>query len=464
MNISLRIRTAARTAGFVLALTVTCGLTACAWVPRRAAGFDDVAKLAEERTGFQINWDRESPEGDKIRDLLHSKLTDPLTAESAAQIALLNNRKLQATYQSLGIAQADVIQASLLPNPIFDGNMKNSINGGSDPEIEFTVAENFVEVLTIPLKRRIAKAEFEAAKLRVAQEILALASETRGQFIAAQADEQMIELLQQVVLALDASADAARRLHEAGNIRDSDLDIEEAALAQAKLDLASAQISARKSRERLNILMGFWGPQAGIKITARLPEIPAEEIKGEDIEKRVVEKNLDLAILRQRLLALGDALGLKRATALFPDISIVGAFKRETDGNRLLGPGLSLPIPLFDQGRARVAAAKAQLSRAQDEFYFKAVETRAAARAAWDHLQLARARAVYSRDVVLPLQNRILAETQLEYNAMQVGVFHLLQAKRTSIETGKRYVEDLRDYWLAKAEVESLLSGHVTAV
>jgi cobalt-zinc-cadmium efflux system outer membrane protein len=96
-------------------------------------------------------------------------------------------------------------------------------------------------------------------------------------------------------------------------------------------------------------------------------------------------------------------------------------------------------------------------------FYYKAVETRAAARAAWDHLQIARQRALYSRDVALPTQHRILNATQLEYNAMQVGVFQLLLAKKEEIEAGKNYIENLRDYWLARAEMESLLAGHVTA-
>ena len=109
-----------------------------------------------------------------------------------------------------------------------------------------------------------------------------------------------------------------------------------------------------------------------------------------------------------------------------------------------------------------MAAAASALRREQAEYYYKAVEVRAAARAAKDHLDLARERALYSREVELPLNVRIVEASQLQYNAMQIGVFQLLQAKQNQIEAGRRYIEDLLDYWLASTEVESILWGHVT--
>ena len=42
-----------------------------------------------------------------------------LTVDSAVQIALLNNRGLQASYNELALAETDLVQAGLLPNPTF---------------------------------------------------------------------------------------------------------------------------------------------------------------------------------------------------------------------------------------------------------------------------------------------------------------------------------------------------------
>lgn len=446
-----------------LAVAVAFALASCARVPREA-GFGDVKTLAEARAGAEVIWDRGGPEGERLRETVRAKLAEELTPESAAQIALLNNRRLQSVYQQLGLSQAEVVEAGLLPNPVLDASVKQSINGGEGPELELTLVQEFVKALTLPLRRKIAQAEFEETKLAVAQEILALAVETRAQFYIVQADGQMLEMMRHACAATSASAETARALHEAGNIRDLDYDREAAMHSEARLALAEAEIAGRKNRERLNILMGLWGADAAVKVPFRLADTPETEIDGADIERRVVEKNLDLAMLRQHILALERRLGLARGTALFPEFGIGGGFKLEPDGNEMLGPALSIPIPLWDQGQPHVAKARAELARLQEELWHKAVETRAAARAGWDHLQLARARALHARDVALPLRHRILEETQLEYNAMQTGVFQLLEAKREEIEAGRRRIETLRDYWLARAEVDSLLAGHVTSV
>jgi outer membrane protein, heavy metal efflux system len=126
-----------------------------------------------------------------------------------------------------------------------------------------------------------------------------------------------------------------------------------------------------------------------------------------------------------------------------------------------VGPVLSVPIPLFDQGQARIGRALGELRRAQQEYYALGVRIRAVARAAQDRLQGAQDRALYYRDILLPLQERIVNEAQLQYNAMQIGILQLLRDREQQIETGVAYVEALRDYWLARADLEQLLSGRL---
>jgi cobalt-zinc-cadmium efflux system outer membrane protein len=93
------------------------------------------------------------------------------------------------------------------------------------------------------------------------------------------------------------------------------------------------------------------------------------------------------------------------------------------------------------------------------EYVAEAVELRSTARAARDRLVAARERAAYCRDVLLPARHEVLRESQLQYNAMQIGVFQLLLAKREEIEAGGQYIESLRDYWLGRANLELILAG-----
>jgi cobalt-zinc-cadmium efflux system outer membrane protein len=73
----------------------------------------------------------------------------------------------------------------------------------------------------------------------------------------------------------------------------------------------------------------------------------------------------------------------------------------------------------------------------------------------------ARDRALYYRDILLPLQERIVNEAQLQYNAMQIGIFQLLRDREQQIETGVAYVEALREYWLARADLAQIASGRL---
>ncbi len=112
-------------------------------------------------------------------------------------------------------------------------------------------------------------------------------------------------------------------------------------------------------------------------------------------------------------------------------------------------------------GQARKAAADSEFRRRLDVYHELAVSVRAGVRAAAQRLLAARSRALFYRDEMLPLAGRIVDEMQLHYNAMQVGVFQLLSAKERQIETGQRFVEALRDYWIARDAFEQALRGRL---
>lgn len=444
----------------VAALALAVSSSACVTSSREA--FGEVQAAIEQRTNQQIQW---RAVGEPVADVdawILDQIREPLTSERSVAIALLNNRRLQSIYEELGLARAHVLQASLLPNPIFGGSYQSSTNDGPDPEVELSLVADVMALLTLPLRRKVAKHEFEAVKSEVARQVLSLAAEVTAQFYAVQADEQMLAMLRQVVETTEASAEASRQLHEAGNITDLELANEEAMLARAKLDYVSAELRGRKERERLHILMGLWGDQTAIVIPDRLPEIPEAELNLADVERDAIAANLELDALEHRLEAASRDLGLTRVTAFVPQIELGALFTREGEGNHLLGPEVMAPIPLFNQGQPQVATANAQFRKLSEEYYYKAVEVRAAARAARDHLQLARERALYTQRVELPLAQRIFEQTQLQYNAMQVGVFDLIRAKQNQIEVARHYIDDMRDYWLARAEVSAIQQGHVT--
>ena len=433
------------------------GLTGCASVDLRA-GFPEVGAVVEERAATKIAWNRRTELDNEAAEKLRALLQKKLAADDAVQIAMLNNRDLQAIYTDLGVAQADLVQAGLFRNPILDAAVLFPLSGVR-PDLQLSVVISFLDALYVPLRKRVAAARFEEAKLRVTGAVLDLAAQVRRAFHEHQANEQMLELRQTIVQALTASWEVSRRLHEAGNITDLDQARDRAAAEVSRLALRSAEIVVRQSREHLNDLMGTWGEQTGWEIDGRLPDIPAEPVPVNGLERVALSRSIDLSQARQRIITAGQQLGYDRATALIPETELgVGAEREE---GWKVGPVLSVPIPLFDQGQARVGRAVAELRRSQQEYYALAVRVRATARAVRDRMVGAEDRALYYRDILLPLQERIVNEAQLQYNAMQIGIFHLLRDRERQIETGVGYVEALREYWLARADMLHISSGRL---
>lgn len=424
------------------------------------AGFDDVRATVEERGQVKVFWNNGTELDKRATEKLHFVLKNKLTADEAVQIALLNNRDLQAVYADLGVAQADLVQAGLLNNPIFDAAIKWPTSGGGKPELELSAVMNFLDTFYVPLRRRVAAARFEEAKTRVSGSVLDFAARVRMAFYLYQATEQMLELRQTIVKALDASFEVTRRLYDAGNITDLDFARERALLESGKLALRSAEIEVRQSREQLNILMGLWGKDTVWQAAGRLPDIPEQPIDTDDLERIALARSMELLNARQRIMIAGSVLGFNRWTALVPELH-AGPLGERSDGVWEVGPTLEFPIPLFDQGQARIGRSVAELRRSQLEYYGLAVRIRSTVRATQDRVEGARDRALYYRDILLPLHERIVNESQLQYNAMQLGPIELLRARERQIETAVAYIEALRDYWLARGDVGQILSGRL---
>ncbi len=443
----------------LLTILVILGLAGCASIPQDA-GFNDVQSQITQRTGNKVYWNQGTEEDQEVHDTIDKTLAKPLTAEGAVQIALVNNRRLQATYEDLGLAQADLVQAGLLRNPIFDGGVFFTLSGAS-PRLDFGLAQDFLSILYLPLRKGIATANFEAVKLEVTGQVLDMAARVKLAFYQVQADQQLGELLSQVVDATEASAYAAERLYDAGNIKALELHRQQSFYQEIRLALARAEAILARNRERLTSLMGLWGQNTQWKIVERLHKIPDESLDTSDLERRAVAASLDLDIHKRQIESAARRLGLSDVSALIPDAE-TGVGSERDGGEWDVGPTLSLPIPLFDQGQGRSRAASSDLRRARQNYYAQAVEIRSAVRTAQQLVRNARERTHHWERIALPLRTQIVGESQLQYNAGQIGVFDLLMAERQQINAGMQYIITFRDYWLARTQLEQILNGRLT--
>ena len=410
------------------------------------------------RTGKSLHWIRNGADAAEAQSAVRQLLQRRLNADSAAQIALLNNRRLQSAFEEIGIAHADYVQAGIPRNPQFSGFAR--FPSGAGKNFEYSAATELMNLLFLPLSKKIARSELERTKLRVAAEVLSLVAETKTAFYNLQARQQMLSRLKLIVGTNESAADLSKRQHDAGNITDLELANQQALYTQSRIDIAQTEAQIRRDRERLNRLMGVWGADTNWNVGEQLPEIPSSEMSLAKLESKALEQRFDVAMARQNVEAIGLAGGLQKATRFMPGGINAGVnTERDTDRRRVTGPTLDLRLPIFDQGQAALAKLGAQYRQAQNDLEATAVEARSEVREARDMVTANRELAHYYGQVLLPQRIQIVNQTQLQYNAMQRGPVDLLLAKERELDTERAYIEAWRDYWIARAELEMALKG-----
>lgn len=382
-------------------------------------------------------------------DTINHLLTQPLTAESAVRIALISHPVLRATYAELGIARADVVQAALIANPAL--SLERFTTGRFQ---EFAIAQSFIDLLSQPMRRRLAEAQLASARLRVADEVFRRVAEVRSSLIEAVSAGQVSDIAERARAAAAASASAATAIHAAGNLLELDLVSERAAASEFQAGAIHARGESQESREQLVRALGVSTTGAALVLPDRLPELPATDPTLDSLVALASASRLDLAAALQDVNAAGKAVGLTSRFRLLPDATLSFAGEGEDGGPYKSGPGFSIPLPLFDRGQARMLRAQSELRVAIARQEALALSVRADVRAAHALLTSARARFEEYRTSVVPLRRRVTEETQLQYNAMAVSVFGLLQARQGELSAGQGYIEAMSDYWKARIQLE----------
>ena len=440
----------------VVSGAVASSMTACASLPAND-GVDAVNRAVAARSDVRATWLRDRAADSVAAAYAAQALHGVVPVDTAIRVALLRNKRLQATFEDLGIAQADVVQAGLLANPVFSGGSFRA-DGGGPGILQLGLALPFIDYLQRPSRRGAARQAYEAEQSRVAAAVIALVADVRVAYAEAQAAEQMQELRATVLQATEASAIAAGALHDAGNVSDFDLAQQQAMAADARLALLTARGERRAHVAALARVMGVtsdtsWTltPRLGLPTDTLLPPVPVLVRLGQ-------ARNLELRAALQSAAAAGRLAGLANTFALLPDGSIGVGRETDPDG-RFTGATLAVPLPLFDQGQGRVARARATFRQAVDRHDALAVEIAADVTALAARVEAARERALHLQRTVLPLRARLVAESQRFVNAMEHSVFTLLLARQAEIDAGQAYVEAMRDYWSQRARLEQSVGG-----
>jgi outer membrane protein, heavy metal efflux system len=442
----------------IFALSLAAGLAR-----EKDEAFQRFEQTIQERTGKTARWEEDQAAQEQTRQDVHQLLRKPLTVDSAVQIALLNNRSLRATVEEIGLSAADVLEAATIPNPRFDLAVRFPDKPPSGTYVSYGAAIDFLNILMIPLKKRVAKDQLEAAVLRVADETLELVSQVKSAYYSLQGAQQLLQRFKLILDTEAAALDLAQRQHEAGNITDLALAQQQATYSRSRLDIASVEAEIRRDHEKLNRLLGLWGADTDWRISGELPEIPASDPPMRGLERLAIAQRLDLQADYLQLASQARDLGLTKSFRLLGALDFGVESERETDSQTRTGPTFAIELPVFNQGQARIAKGEAALRQAQDKFEALAIDVRSQIRELRDELTSKREIARFYQAELLPGQRRILNESLTNYNAMAIGNFELFSARAEEARTEREYVEAVRDYWITRAELERAAGGSLSS-
>ncbi|WP_372627833.1 TolC family protein [Arsukibacterium sp.] len=452
MSIPLKKRANTSVVKLAAITTLLASLTACAVNPGDPITMVQADIAAINPT--QLQRIEDDAQQQQIRQQVQALLLQPLTLDIAVEVAVLNNKTLQAELFALGVSAAQLQQASQLPNPAIMLT-RNVSDGNYATELEFGF--NILLLLTLPKVRQLETNLFAQARLTSAQRIASIIADTRYAYFNAVAAQEVLHYIEQVYTTTEAGAELAKRMLQSGNFSKLDYLREQALLTEATLNLVKARQLAYSSKETLKQQLGLWQESEHFNLPHRLPEVPAQLTEWRSVVQGGLDQRLDIRLAKLKLAFIAQSAGLTNATRF------INAFELEVGGNLQDSSERSykavLELPLFDWGSYRVKKAEYQYQQAFNDAFAAGVKARSELRTSYHDYASGHELALHYKNAMLPIQQQIAEENQLRYNGMFISVFELIADARNQINAVTGYVNATRDFWLAKSQLDMVMMG-----
>jgi outer membrane protein, heavy metal efflux system len=373
---------------------------------------------------------------------------DHLGANEAVAIALWNNAAFQAELEQLGFARADLADAGVLPNPVV-----TLLFPISPKQLELTAKQGLGALWQRPSKVAAARADAARVAGTLVQRALDLARDTR---IA----HTNLATAERIVLASREASAIWDRLLEIADTRlrtgDASRREREMAFADSRASHLAADQALRDRDIAVEVLRALLGAPEAARLTVE-PAVPPAELQGRAVWLRLaVESRPDLDAAKQAIEAAAERGGLERRRI----VELVGILDINGNGPEI-GPGIELPLPIFDQRQAGRIRARAELERASWQYI--AVRRTIVQELATAHLratQASKSLGAWTQEV-LPARLDAQRLAQQGFQAGEESHAVVLEATRALIDARLHQTELEAELLRAMAELERAAGGRL---
>lgn len=413
---------------FSLALSlIFCG---CSTMSKEEV-FNSLKADIKTKSSGETVWIKTKEDAKAVNEAVSRLLSSPLTEESAIKIALLNNRSLQQEYEKIGVAVGDLRQAGLFTNPVFGYSIGKNMDM---VKTTFSIEMAFLDLLWAPLRISLGELALEETKYAVGDAALKTLKEAKSAYIDAFVAEEIAKLKTEILKSAETSYQLAIRQQTNGSASKIELLKIKNAYIKARIESIEAAKESANARENLNKSLSLYSAQTNYSLGAKVEKPEKLDSSSALFETMAVQNRLDVSAAKKSVEYYAKQSGYAVAQSILSGGSLSGEIEREKGDKALHSVGVSIPIPIFDQGFIEGSRQKALYNQSVHKLYETAVNARSEARAAYASLKYATDKLEESQKAEETSQE-ILKETQLLYNGMLHDIYELLSDHREYAES-----------------------------
>ncbi|WP_233246171.1 TolC family protein [Coraliomargarita sinensis] len=384
---------------------------------------------------------------------------DALTFTQALQRAMTADPRLELNTILAEASDGQVEQAKLRPNPVIGTEVENFLGTGplrGVQGLEVTLGVSQVIETAEKRRRRTELAAAERSLVDWEREMLVARIETsvRSAFIDVLLAQQMLGLREeQLDLAKRSAAETARLVDAA---RSPKVEQTRAELSVRRQAFAKQQ-AEREYAAAKSVLASFWTDSAPRDFVVA-GEVALDSATPE-FSQLAAKLSNTAAVARYSAVeeSRKAALDLERARAT-PDVEIFagGRYFNEEEGEAAFLVGVEVPWPVFDKNQGNIHTARAKLRAVGLERQATHRELMMALNRAYQQRISAQAEADAIQSELLAAAEATLRDTEEGYERGQFQQLAVLDSRSALFEVREAYLEALRRYAAAQAEIEAL--------
>ena len=310
-----------------------------------------------------------------------------LDMDAVASVAVLNNPDLKAARAKAQVGQAQAFAAGLLPNPQFSAGLDQPTNQGLGLATAYSLglSYNLQALITQPSKTAAANAARDQAKLDLLWQEWQTVAQARTLYV-----QSILNMDKQKFFAAAAEKYVAQAARSGRAFQAGDLGIDEAGgdlaiLFDVRTRLGDAERSALQADRSLHALLGIAPEVQWTLQPLSTPEIPERAAVEEGLAK-LDQTRPDLRALQAGYKSQEELL-LKAVLSQFPNISV--GFTRSSDTSNVFTNsfGITLDLPIFDQGQGEIAVQSATRDQLRAEYQARLDQATGDAWRIWAEMQ-----------------------------------------------------------------------------